>query len=352
VRVGFDARLAGRGLGVATAIGELSRRLPELGVNVVWFGDEETAPRAVSDVVTPPGPGFPGLDMAAGRRAAGGCRLDLMHFTANSGWWRRGPVPHVLTVHDVIWSAVRFRHTSSRQVLGHAYLRASVPRAARAAAAVAAPSRTAAAEFEGRYGVYAETIANGVDDAWREPRPASPEPPYVVVFAGADPRKESLLAVEAWRRVADAGIGLKLLTGAGMPPGLDQIIDRLRGCGRLEVVPYQTESALRRIVGGALALVYPSRQEGFGLPVLEAMAAGVPVIAGLAPVTVEVGGAATLIIDPAAPADSIAGHVLRLLREPASRAAISEQGRRRAEAFSWDAAALAYRELYARVLAA
>jgi glycosyltransferase involved in cell wall biosynthesis len=337
---------------VATAIGELSRRLPALGVGVVWFGDEATAPRGVCDVVVPPGPGFPGLDMAAGRRAVGSSRVDLMHFAANSGWPRRGPVPHVLTVHDVIWSAVRLRHTTPRQVLGHAYLRASVPRAARAAAAVASPSRTAAGEFERRYGVRTETIANGVDDAWRELRTVSPASPYVVVFAGADPRKESLLAVEAWRRVATAGVGLKLLAGAGMPPRLERALGGLRREGRIDVLPYQSDSELRSIVGGALALVYPSREEGFGLPVLEAMAAGVPVIAGLAPVTVEVGGSATLIIDPLAPADSIAGHVLRLLREPLLRAAVSEQGRRRAGAFSWDAAALAYRDLYTRILEA
>src|SRR5262249_28988124 len=147
-------------------------------------------------------------------------------------------------------------------------------------------------------------IPNGVDLDPREPGQRH-GPSYALAFAGRDPRKGTELAVAGWR-AAGTPHQLWLLAGAGMPDGLEREIAGEVSSGRIVVLPYVEREALKTTLSGAAALVYPSRAEGFGLPVLEAMAVGVPVLTGLTPATLEVGGDAILRIDEANPVDSIA----------------------------------------------
>jgi glycosyltransferase involved in cell wall biosynthesis len=351
MRIGVDARLAGPGLGVGTMVRSLANGLIRLGVEVVWFGEAMLAPERVAEVVVPPAPGFAGLDSPRGRSLVAGQRLDLMHFTANSGWWGKGPVPHVLTVHDVIWSRTSVRGRRPRQAIGHGYLRFAVPRAIRSAAAVAVPSGTTAAAVLRRYGTRTEVIYNGVAESWRRAGARSMGEPYLVAFSGRDPRKGTEVALETWSRVAARGVRLVLLAGAGLPPGLRSELAEPLARGQVEVLPYQSVAALTEIVAGAVALLYPSSEEGFGLPVAEAMAAGVPVITGLTPVTLEIGGDAILALDPRDPAGYAVRHVERLLGDPELRAELAARGRERAAGFTWAAAAERYREMYEHVLA-
>lgn len=351
MRVGLDARLVGPGLGVAALIRALASGLSSRGIDVVWFGDVELAPDTVSEAVSVPAPGFVGLDSARGHAIATCLRLDLMHFAANSGWWRPGPIPHVLTIHDLMWRSrsVRGRHT--RQIVGHGYLRWAAPRAIAGAAAVAVPSATTAAAVLAGYGARAEVIPNGVSDRWREPPNdvIGDGAPYVVAFAGRDPRKATEISLEAWARVADRGVRLVLLAGGGVPPGLKDRIAELGAGGRIELLPYLQPARLTGIVAGALALLYPSRDEGFGLPVAEAMAAGVPVITGLAAVTVEVGGDAILRIGPEDPVAAAAAHLHRLLDDADLRDRLATRGRARVAGLTWTAAVDRYCALYERV---
>lgn len=352
MRVGLDARLVGSGLGVSRLITALAEGLPGHDATVVWFGEERSRPAGVAEVVAPPGPGFAGLDSPRGVRLANRLGIDVMHFTANSGWWRAGATPMVLTVHDVIWARSARHERTPRQLFGHAYLQLAVPRALRAASALAAPSQTAADAVAARYGRRPTVIANGVGARWTGATPdRSRSRPYVVAFAGRDPRKGTEIALEAWRGVEPDGIGLVLLTGAGVPSALEAEVAALAGEGRIEVLGYVEEAVLASTVAGALTLLYPSRDEGFGLPVAEAMAAGVPVITGLAPVTLEVGGDAVLALDAADPARSARDAIGRLAGDPDLRATLVARGRARASEFSWEPAVAAYRELYERVLA-
>lgn len=345
MRVGLDARLAGPGLGVATLIQALARELPTRGLEVVWFGESTLAPDSVSAVVTPPRPGFAGLDSPLGHRCVERAHVDVMHFAANSGWWKSGPVPHIVTVHDLMWGQV-MRGRTARQLAGHSYLRFSVPRAIAGAAVVAAPSQITAAAVRRRYSAPARIIHNGVGDDWRRAASDPHDPPYVVAFSGRDPRKATEVALDAWVRVAGSGVRLVLLAGAGIPRRLHSRIEALQATGGIDVLPYQPAARVIEIVAQALALLYPSADEGFGLPVAEAMAAGVPVITGRAAVTREIGGEAILTIgaDPAADA---ARHLERLLREPELRRSLANRGRRRAEAFTWDRAISGYIQAYA-----
>lgn len=354
MRIGVDARLAGTGLGVSRLIQALGTLLPHGGDEVVWIGEAAAAPRGVSEVLAPPQPGFAALDSPLGRRFTRSHGIELMHFAANSGWWTSGPEPFLLTVHDVIWSRSTAHGQSARQRFGHAYLRLAVPRALRAASAVVTPSAVAADDLHRRYGARAEVIPNAVADHWRDAagRPRETGPPYLVAFSGRDERKATDVALDAWSRVEHTGIGLKLLSGAGVPPELEARVAALRASGRIELVPYLGDRELAETVAGSLALLYPSRDEGFGLPVAEAMAAGTPVITGLAPVTLEVGGDAVLRLDPSDPASSAAAHLLALHDDPRLRADVTARGRRRADAMRWEVVVSAYRRSYDRILGA
>jgi glycosyltransferase involved in cell wall biosynthesis len=351
VRIGLDARLVGPGLGIATLIRALANGLPELGVDVVWFGDSALAPCAVSEVVEPPALGFAVLDSPYGGRLASRHEVDVMHFAANSGWWSKGTTPHVLTVHDLMWDRWYMHGRGARQIFGHRYLRFAVPRAAHGAAAVAVPSATTAEAVLRHYGVRAQVIYNGVGEEWRTARAMDVGEPYLIAFAGRDPRKGTEISLEAWRRVARRGVRFVLLAGAGIPAALEREVAALAADGQIDVLPYQPPSRLTELVAGALALLYPSRDEGFGLPVAEAMAAGVPVITGLAPVTHEIGGDAVLGIDPRDPVATAAKQVERLLDEPGLRSSLATRGRERAATFSWTETLESYRALYEVALA-
>ena len=178
--------------------------------------------------------------------------------------------------------------------------------------------------------------------------------PYLVAFAGRDPRKRTADAVAAWRTLAAGGagppLGLRLLASAGLPAGMRKALAPEIAAGRVAILEHVSRERLWSELRGATALVYPSGDEGFGLPVLEGMAAGTPVLAGLAPATREVGGDALVALDPADVPGSIVAAVRRLSGEPAYRDELVARGRERAAAFSWRRTATAYVELYRAVI--
>lgn len=351
MRVGIDARLAGPGLGVARFIDELSRRLAVApGIEVVWFGGPDLAPEEVGARRPVHRYPYPLLDSAVGRRWVARAGLDVMHFPGNTGWERSGPVPFVLTVHDLIFFATGIRDRSLRQVLGHRYARRNVPRSARAAARVAAPSEATAAEVRAALpGVDPLVVPNGVETPpSRAPRGVEGSP-YVVAFSGRDPRKGLDLALQGLRQMS-ASTGdpyrLRVLAGAGLPEGFETRAASELASGRVEILGYLSRPQMWEVLGGARALVYPSTAEGFGLPVIEAMSVGVPVISGLAAATREVGGEAMLPIDPGAPAESVGAALDRLHAEPELRERLVAAGLERAREYTWDRAAARYLTLY------
>jgi glycosyltransferase involved in cell wall biosynthesis len=356
VRVGLDARLVARGLGISQFITNIARQMSE-EVEIVWLGDPALSPHKPSGVVRADRLPYPALDGSVGRRRAHKAGVDLVHFTANTGWRKPAEMPFVLTVHDLLYTDSGLENRSLRQIVGHRYARWNVPAAVRAANAVASPSAAAAEEVTHRTGRSPVVIANGVDAdllelgrAGRTGRPDAAHERYAVAFAAHDPRKGVALAIKGWRAAAGAPPRLVLLAGGGLPAGVTQEIESDRTEGRIELERYLPRERLIEVLAGADALIYPSESEGFGLPVIEAMAVGVPVITGLNPAVQEVAGDASLAIDPSDRVASIAEWLRRLDRDPTLRARTVEAGLRRAEKFSWLATARAYETLYSEVL--
>jgi glycosyltransferase involved in cell wall biosynthesis len=117
---------------------------------------------------------------------------------------------------------------------------------------------------------------------------------------------------------------------------------------RVHVVGYVDEAHLGPLMAGAEAFLFPSLYEGFGLPVIEAMASGTPVITGDTTSLPEVAGGAAVLVD-ATSTEAIAGAIVRLSGDPDLRASLKSMGLARASTFSWDNAAAQYRSIFAAV---
>jgi glycosyltransferase involved in cell wall biosynthesis len=117
----------------------------------------------------------------------------------------------------------------------------------------------------------------------------------------------------------------------------------------VSVEAYADDDRLRQLYGTSSALVVPSRWEGFGLPVLEAMAAGCPVIISSAAALQEVAGGAAVMV-PIDDSDALAGAILRLLGDADEQAHRTKAGLARAAEFGWERSMVALREVYGRAV--
>ncbi len=262
----------------------------------------------------------------------------------------------VLTVHDL--SYLRTPETVTADSLRY---RALVPRGLRRAAVVCAPSAAVAAELRAEYRLPADRVAVtplGVDESWLRAEPPARDwltarglPERYLLFVGSlEPRKglPTLLAAYRELRVADGDVPPLVLAGpTGWGPGLDTT-----GLppGSVRTPGYLDPPALRGTVAGAACLAFPSVYEGFGLPPLEALACGTPVVASDLPVTREVlGEAATLV--PVGDVDALAAGLAAALAGdggPTARAA----RRGHAATFTWTRCAEATRAAYQRAVTA
>jgi glycosyltransferase involved in cell wall biosynthesis len=246
----------------------------------------------------------------------------------------------VVNVHDLT-----YLHTPAMVDPTSRRYRALVPRSIARAAAVLALSQAVADQIEEAYAprVPVIPIPLGVDPHWATAAPPGDAlrerlglPSSYLLFVGTqEPRKNLTTLLTAHRLVPDAP-PLVLAGARGWGADLD-----LTGC----ITPgYVDDDVLRSVVAGAAAVVLPSHDEGFGLPVLEALAAGTPVVASDLPVHREVGGD-VVVYTPASDAEAMADALTRALAEPGDAAA------RKAHAapFTWERTAQATREVYRQV---
>jgi glycosyltransferase involved in cell wall biosynthesis len=235
-------------------------------------------------------------------------------------------VPLVVTFHDL--AVLRHPYVFNRW--SRTYSHHALARVARAAGAVVAVSEFTRAEVVELLGVAPErvhVVGNGVGPPFVAEGPAA-EGDYVLAVATLEPRKNLRRLVEGFALAGLEGCELRV---AG-PRGWGGVSVSGKNVRWLGEVPAEELAALYR---GARCVAYVSLYEGFGLPVLEAMACGAPVVTSTAPALLEVGGGVPVAVDgldAGAIADGIA-------RAAAGRRELGPRGVERARVFGWDEAA-------------
>jgi glycosyltransferase involved in cell wall biosynthesis len=265
-----------------------------------------------------------------------------------------GRRPLVVTVHDLAFRT----HPDCFPARGRAFHERGLALARDEAAAVIVPSEATAGEVRaaGFEAGRVHVAHHGIDvpPATTSAAPAGPAPAVLGLAAGSyvlfvgtiEPRKgvDVLLAAHAaLRRHRRPGLHLVVAgpPGWGPTPALDG--PGVLAPGRVD------EPTLDALYRGAAALAVPSRSEGFGLPALEAMARGCPVVASDAGALPEVVGDAGLLVRPGDP-DALAGALDRILRDDSLAAALAAAGRARAATFTWSACIAAHVDAYRAAL--
>jgi len=201
-------------------------------------------------------------------------------------------------------------------------------------------------------------IPLGVDSAWgRAPEASDLErvrrelalPGEFLLFVGAlEPRKNLVRLVEALKLLHDRGRRVPLLIvgrAGGDSARVKEAVERLGLTAWVRLAGYLDGETVRSLHHLATLLVFPSLVEGFGLPILEAMAAGLPVATSGTSALPEIAGEAAVFFDPENPED-IAAQIGRLLDDQDLRRALAEKGRRRAGLFEWSTTAAKTLEFY------
>lgn len=182
-------------------------------------------------------------------------------------------------------------------------------------------------------------------------------PPNFILYLGINkPHKNLVRLVEAWQQVltaeTDSISSAQLVLAGREDPRYPQARQRAAELGLGERVRFLgdvAEADLPALYNLATLFVFPSLYEGWGLPVLEAMACGTPVVCGNRSSLPEVAGSAARLVDPA-DVGSIAGAIRELLSDPTQRAVMRQRGLEQAARFSWDRVALLTLEAYQKAL--
>lgn len=272
---------------------------------------------------------------------------SLFHGTLNVAPFF-APVPTVITIHDLAF--IRFPYTF--RAYNRTYLDLATRLSARRAARILAVSENTKREVVGLLGVPAERVVVTHDAARAHFRPPDPSaladfrarrglPEQFVLYVGTlEPRKNLVTLLEAYSRVIRS-CQVPLLVGGGKGWLYSEVFRRLDELGlreRVNFVGYLEEEELPLWYAAATMFVFPSIYEGFGMPPLEAMSCGTPVVTSNSSSLPEVVGDAGITVPPT-DADALAGAIVRLLRDASLREELRERGLRRAAAFSWRATA-------------
>ena len=291
---------------------------------------------------------------------------DLIHFPYNWSFPFRKRVPTILTVHDVI--PFTFREAMDR--FTHTFLyKPGIRIACRLNDVVVTVSEFSRRDIAEKVGVSPEKI-RVIPNGLREPFPPEEEldraldtrwglrEGFVLNVGGIHERKNVPRLIRAFSRlVREHGYPGKLLvTGsvsgapyqARMKKVVDGVVTEVGMEGRVVFTGFIPDRELDSLLRRADLFVYPSLYEGFGIPILEAMQAGTPVVTSNVAAMPEVAGGAALLIDPRS-VDEMVEAMKRLLEDDALRRDLIQKGRERARLFSWERTARMYLELYQEV---
>jgi glycosyltransferase involved in cell wall biosynthesis len=373
IRIGFltyglDRPLSGISR-VALELGSALNRHPDC--DVVFLRPYQDGPFFDEPGVT--GVRLPGCARLPGLMALGGpmiayaarrARLDLVHdptgvcpFTLPAAW---GTFRRVVTIHD----AIAFRFPKGYPLLNNLLHRHYVPITVRNTDAVITVSDYARADLSRFLGIPDDrlhVVPNGVGSAFR-PVPIEDaqavaaryglRQPYILTVGNLQARKNLPRLVEALAMIDGSMLPHRLaIVGRPMWKGenLAAMIDWEAVRDRVVITGYVADADLPAIYSAADFFVLPSLHEGFGLPIIEAMACGTPVITSNAASLPEVAGGAALTVD-ATDVRALAEAIQRLAGDPILRLTLKTRGLKRVEASGWDSVAAMTVAVYKRVL--
>jgi glycosyltransferase involved in cell wall biosynthesis len=288
-------------------------------------------------------------------------KADVVHFT-NGMVPIASPVPTVVTIHDMSLTLYPECHPHRRVWLN----RPMVDLAARRATGIITVSESAKRDIVRYYGIDPERVHvvyeaaapqfQRVEDsetlaALRQRYGLAAR--FVLYVGTIEPRKNLPTLLHAFARCRDRYRLEHQLVFAGpygwLSRDLEELIARLKLRDAIRLTGYIPFAELPALYSGAEMFVFPSIYEGFGLPVVEAMACGTPVVTGRADALVEIAGGAAEHVDPR-DADALAAMLARLADDPQRRAELSALGVQRARSFSWSRAASETLTVYRHVL--
>jgi glycosyltransferase involved in cell wall biosynthesis len=268
----------------------------------------------------------------------------------------------ILTVHDL---SFRRRPECADAALA-AYLNRAVPPSIQRADLVLADSLSTKADLVELLGVPAakiEVLYPGVGEDYQPVRNEATLaavqqkynlPDNFVLFVGTiEPRKNLVTLLQAWPKlqIADCRLQIALVIAGGKGWLYEETfatVERLGLSGEIVFLDYVPEADLPALYSLARLFVFPSLYEGFGLPPLEAMACGTPVVCAHTSSLPEVAGDAALLVDPL-DTDGLAAAMQQALSDEGLRARLVERGLRQAARFTWRAAAQQLLAIYERV---
>jgi glycosyltransferase involved in cell wall biosynthesis len=284
------------------------------------------------------------------------CRPDLCHFT-NGIAPLSMRIPYVVTIHDLSLISHPEWHPRTRRLWMRRILR---PCVARAAGVICDSEKTKSDLLEWislDHSRIAVVPLSARDGFWGTCSRADKERvrtrhglhrPFVLYVGNIEPRKNLVPVLEAFRTLDSQDIEFVV---AGRPAWLCSKVLRAaeQNRARVRVLNYVPEEDLPALYQSALAFVYPSLMEGFGLPVLEAMASGIPVlVSDIEPLSSLVGNAGWLL--ESGDIDGWRAALLESFQDRAKREHLATEGKRRAAEYSWQRTARETMEFYRHVL--
>ncbi len=377
MRIGIDASLLGYPRqGIARYVFHLVKGLFKMDQEneyVVYgpagaWSPAETPPNFI--LRTPPRLPYPVWEQGLLPLWAREDRLDLLHCPANTAPLR---IPSrtrlVLTIEDVMYllpSWVTPLSSEFRQRAGRQYRRFVVPRVAARAHKILTISHHSKSDIMKHLGLPGDRISvaylaverNGpctqggaeADQSFDSP---APDGRFVLAIGGYDPRKNTERIIRAYGLLRSVDAVSEKLVVVSVPrwqgSSFHRLAKRLELGANIVLMGHVSDSYLGLLYKKARCLVYPSLYEGFGLPVLEAMAAGIPVVTSAVSSLHEVAGDAAVFVDPTSEA-SIGEGLLQVLRDDTLRLALIDRGRRQLDKFRWETTVAQTLAVYKEVL--